>query len=63
MLESLQRRIAYLQGVEIVAAASHARSIGVHANAFLNQAERQNTPAFRERGVWKIPADYQLANS
>jgi Fic family protein len=59
MLESLHRRIAYLRGAEIVPASSHAKRIGVPANALLNQARRQNIPAFRERGVWKLPADYQ----
>jgi Fic family protein len=59
MLESLHRRIAYLRGVEIVPASSHAKRIGVPTNALLNQARRQNIPAFRERGVWKLPADYQ----
>jgi Fic family protein len=58
MLESLHRRIAYLRGAEITSAASHAASIGLPPNVLLNQARRQSVPAFRERGVWKIPTDF-----
>jgi Fic family protein len=58
MLESLHRRIAYLRGVEIRPAADHAKRIGMPTNTLLNQARRQIIPAFRERGTWKIPADY-----
>jgi Fic family protein len=57
MLESLHRRIAYLRGADIRLAADVARSRGISVNVFLNQARRQVIPAFRERGVWKFPAD------
>jgi Fic family protein len=58
MLESLHRRIAYLRGVEIGLAAEVARGRGIAVNVFLNQARRQVIPAFRERGVWKIPTAF-----
>jgi Fic family protein len=57
MLESLHRRIAYLRGADVRLAADVARSRGISVNVFLNQARRQVIPAFRERGVWKFPAD------
>jgi Fic family protein len=57
MLESLHRRLAYLRGAEIVPIAQRARLTSVAANTLLNQARRQVIPAFRERGVWKMPTD------
>jgi Fic family protein len=57
MLESMHRRIAYLKGATILPAVDVARQRSVGANMLLNQARRQVIPAFRERGVWKLPAD------
>jgi Fic family protein len=58
MLESMHRRIAYLKGARIADAADMARELSISRSALLNQARRQVIPAFRERGVWKLPADY-----
>lgn len=58
ILESLHRRIAYLRGATIRPAADVARMRTIPVNVFLNHARRQVVPAFRERGVWKIPTDY-----
>lgn len=58
MLESLHRRIAYLRGVDVRPATEVARERTISTNVFLNHARRQVIPAFRERGVWKIAADY-----
>jgi Fic family protein len=58
VLEAMHRRIAYLRGAEIVPAAEVARSLSIRSNVLLNQARRQVIPAFRERGVWKLPADF-----
>jgi Fic family protein len=57
MLESMHRRIAYLKGAKIVPAVDVARHRSMNTNVLLNQARRQVIPAFRERGVWKLPAD------
>jgi Fic family protein len=54
MLESLNRRITYLNGETISTVVDVARSQGIPTNTMLNQARRQLIPAFRERGVWKI---------
>jgi Fic family protein len=59
MLESLHRRITYLRGVRIDTVSEVARAVGIKPNVMLNQSRRQVIPAFRERGVWKIAADYQ----
>jgi Fic family protein len=56
MLESLHRRLAFLRGAEIVPVTEQARRTMVPANTLLNQARRQVIPAFRERGVWKMPS-------
>jgi Fic family protein len=58
MLESLHRRISYLQGAQIGTVTDVARTVGMKPNVMLNQARRQVIPAFRERGVWKIASDY-----
>jgi Fic family protein len=58
MLESLHRRTTYLRGNEIVTVAALAKARGVQLNMLLNYARRQTIPAFRERGVWKIAAEF-----
>jgi Fic family protein len=57
MLESLHRRIAYLEGVTIRPVVEAARLRNVSPASLLNKARRQSIPAFRERGVWKIGID------
>ena len=59
LLESMHRRIAYLRGASIVPVADLARALSIRSNVLLNQARRQVIPAFRERGVWKLPDDYR----
>jgi hypothetical protein len=57
VFEFTRRRLAYLRGAEIVSVAQQVRLTSVAANTLLNQARRQVIPAFRERGVWKMPTD------
>jgi Fic family protein len=54
LLESLHKRLAYLQGKKIVTLVEHARGHEESLVSLLNKAKRQTLPAFRERGVWKI---------
>lgn len=54
LMESLHKRIAYLQGSAIVTLADYAKAEGKSIHALLNAARRQTIPAFRERGIWKI---------
>lgn len=54
IIESLHKRIAYLKGLDILNLTDYVRENGLSAPAVLNSAKRQNIPAFREKGVWKI---------
>lgn len=54
LTESLHKRIAYLKGLRIITLAEYAKSSGESAPGVTNAARRQNIPAFREKGVWKI---------
>lgn len=58
LMESLHRRIAYLKGDKIVTLADYSKTAPISASALANAARRQNIPAFREKGVWKIPETY-----
>jgi Fic family protein len=54
LTESLHKRIAYLKGEKIITLSEYAKLNEKSSPALLNAARRQNIPAFRERGVWKI---------
>lgn len=54
VLESLHKRLTYLQSKQIVSVTEYAKTTDKTVSALLNQAARQTLPAFRERGVWKI---------
>ncbi len=55
--ESLHKRIAYLEGKEIITLAERAKNISKSLAGFINAGRRQTIPAFREKGVWKIARD------
>jgi Fic family protein len=57
LLESLHKRMAYLAGKEIITLSDYAKRYSKKAPALFNAAKRQNIPAFRERGVWKISSE------
>lgn len=54
VLESLHKRLTYLDGVEIIPLAQYAKTEQKSFHSLLNTARRQTIPAFREKGVWKI---------
>ncbi|HJQ08840.1 MAG TPA: Fic family protein [Candidatus Saccharimonadales bacterium] len=54
LMESLNKRITYLKGLEIVTLTDYAKQANESPNTLLNAARRQTIPAFREKGVWKI---------
>lgn len=54
VLESLHKRLAYLDGLEIIPLSRYAEALSGSFHALLNNARRQTIPAFREKGVWKI---------
>jgi Fic family protein len=58
LLESLHKRINYLNGSVIITLADYAKKRGVKASILLNSARRQTIPAFREKGVWKIAEEF-----
>ena len=60
LAESLHKRIAYLRGATIVRLSDYAKKAGKTSAALTNAARRQNIPAFREKGVWKIAADFRF---
>ncbi|NTU72805.1 Fic family protein [Candidatus Roizmanbacteria bacterium] len=53
-LESLHKRLAYLDGAEIIPLSEYASRVQRSFHTLLNAARRQTIPAFREKGVWKI---------
>ena len=57
LIESLHKRLSYLQGQRIVTLSDYIRQEGLSAPAVTNAARRQTIPAFREKGVWKIASD------
>ena len=58
LLEGLHKRLTYLKGETTVTLSDYCRKNGYSASAVSNAARRQNIPAFREKGVWKIGSDF-----
>ncbi len=54
LLESLHKRIAYLESKTITDLSQYAQKNNLSFRSLLNSAKRQTIPAFREKGVWKI---------
>jgi Fic family protein len=54
LMESLHKRISYLEGNKIIGAPEFAAKQNKPVPVILNAAKRQTIPAFREKGVWKI---------
>ncbi len=59
LMESFHKRIAYLKGETIIPLALYAKQRNLSGPAVSNAARRQKIPAFRERGVWKIPENFE----
>ncbi len=59
LTESLYKRITYLRGEKIITLSEYTKKHGKSAPAILNAARRQNIPAFREKGVWKIGENFK----
>src|SRR3989344_3237812 len=58
LMESFHKRITYLKGETILPLADYIRKNSLSGPALTNAARRQKIPAFREKGVWKIPASF-----
>jgi len=59
LIESLHKRNSYLSGSEIIELSEYVKMNKLNAPAVFNAAKRQNIPAFREQGVWKINKNYK----
>lgn len=59
LTESLHKRITYLKGDKIIRLSDYVKKHKKSASAMANAARRQNIPAFREKGVWKIGESYK----
>lgn len=57
--ESLNKRITYLKGESVIALSDYAKEHDLSTSSLINAARRQNVPAFREKGVWKIGAEFK----
>lgn len=58
LIESLHKRITYLRGEKIITLAEYVKKNNKSGSALTNAARRQNIPAFREKGVWKISEEF-----
>ncbi|MFY9493198.1 MAG: Fic family protein [Minisyncoccia bacterium] len=63
LTESLYKRIAYLKGETIIPLADYTKKHSLSGPALSNAARRQKIPAFREKGVWKIPENFKYEAS
>lgn len=54
LMEALHKRLAYMEGKFVLDLADYAKTSKKSSQSLLNAAKRQNIPAFRERGVWRI---------
>ena len=63
LTESLHKRIAYLKGEIIIPLADYTKKHSLSGPALSNAARRQKIPAFREKGVWKIPENFKYQAS
>src|SRR3989338_8399016 len=59
LMESLHKRITYLKGDKVIRLSEFTKKHNKSAPAITNAARRQNIPAFREKGVWKISENYE----
>jgi Fic family protein len=58
ILESFHKRLAYLDGLEIIPLSAYAKKVTASFYTLLNAAKRQTIAAFREKGIWKIGVKY-----
>jgi Fic family protein len=54
LTNSYHKRLAYLEGMEIMALIDHAKKNKISHSNLINKANRQTIEAFLEKGVWKI---------
>src|SRR3989344_5762791 len=63
LMESFHKRITYLKGEIIIPLSDYTKKHSLSGPALSNAARRQKIPAFREKGVWKIPENFKYEAS
>ncbi len=58
LIESLNKRISYLKGENIITLSEFIKNNSLSPSSITNLAKKQTIPAFRERGKWKISANF-----
>ncbi len=59
LTNSYHKRLAYLEGKEIINLSDYAKKQKLSHSNLLNKANRQTIEAFLEKGVWKIGVQYK----
>ena len=59
LTNSYHKRLAYLEGKEIVTLAEYAKRKKLSHSNLINKANRQTIEAFLEKGIWKIGIDFE----
>jgi len=54
IINSYHKRLAYIEGLEIVTLAEYAKRNKLSHSNLINKAKRQTIDAFLEKGIWKI---------
>lgn len=54
LTSSYHKRLAYLEGKEIIPLSEYVKKNHLSSSNLLNKANRQTIPAFLEKGIWKI---------
>ena len=54
LMNSYHKRLAYLEGKNIIKLADYAKESEFSHQNLLNKAKRQTIEAFTEKGIWKI---------
>lgn len=54
LTDSYHKRLAYLEGKEILTLNEYAKKLNLSHSNLINKAKRQTIEAFMEKGVWKI---------
>lgn len=54
LTNSYHKRLAYLEGMEVISLAEYAKKKNISHSNLINKAHRQTIEAFSEKGIWKI---------
>jgi Fic family protein len=60
LIESLHKRIAYMESKKIIKLSEYVKKNGLNAPNITNMAKAQTIAAFRDKGVWMIGGEYKI---